>query len=97
MNKYELFNKGTRYTRINKTAARNAYVNGVTVVLCPVKLSPFTAWNTSHQVNREYREEYCINEMGVKNDFDNLVNSFEYYNCSSFDTGYYCAFYIAST
>ena len=96
MYKYEVVYKGTRYTRINKTAARNAYVKGITVVLCPVKFSPFGAWNNSHMINRKHREHFCIDETGVKNDFNNLVSSFEFCNCYLNETGYYCSFYIAS-
>lgn len=96
MNRYEFTHKGVHYERVNKTAARKAYVAGIDVVLCAVKLSPFSAWGTGNRINRKYREDFYIDDTSAKNDFDNLVNSFEFYNCNYNETGYYCAYYIAS-
>lgn len=94
MRKYTFSENGHTYKRINKNAARAAYMDGLTVVICPCNLRPFTAWHNEHRINRKYREQFVIDEIGVKNDFNNLVNSFEYYNCQSSEAGKYAAFYI---
>lgn len=86
-------NNGKTYKRISKKAARNAYQNGSTVIICPCHLYPFNKWGIAHKMNRKYREEFVIDETGVINDFNNSVNSFEYYNCNS-ATGNYTAFYM---
>lgn len=85
---------GYTFKRINKNTARRAYMNGLTVVICPCNLRPFTPWHNEHDINRRSREQFVIDEIGVKNDFNNLVNSFEYYNCINTETGRYTAFYI---
>ena len=94
MNKYIFAESGRTYKRISKTAARAAYKNGSTVVICPCNLRPFTAWHNEHKINRKDRAHLVIDEIGVMNDFDNLINSFEYYNCPNPKTGKYAAFYI---
>ena len=38
-------------------------------------------------------KEYAIDDIGVSNYFNNIVNSFEYYNCNH-ELGYYASFYI---
>lgn len=94
MNKYTFTNKGFTFERINKKEARTAYVNGLTVLVCPANLHPFSAWGVATQWNRKDRAQFVIDEIGVKNDFNNLVNSFEYYNCTTAQAGRYAAFYI---
>ena len=91
MRKYTFAEKGRTYKRINKNAARAAYMDGLTVVICPCNLRPN---QYSRGINRKDREQFVIDEIGVKNDFNNLVNSFEYYNCPNSETGKYAAFYI---
>lgn len=94
MRKYTFSENGHVYKRISKTAARAAYMGGSTVVICPCNLRPFTQWHVERKINRKDREQFVIDEIGVKNDFNNLVNSFEYYNCQNSETGKYAAFYI---
>lgn len=91
MKKYTFTEKGRTYKRISKTAARSAYMGGSTVIICPCNLRPT---QYAHRINRKDREQFVIDEIGVKNDFNNLVNSFEYYNCTNAETGKYTAFYI---
>ena len=94
MYKYSFTNNGKAWERITKKQARAAYKNGLTVIICPCNLRPFTPWHNEHRLNRKYREQFVIDEIGVINDFNNLVNSFEYYNCINSKTGKYSAFYI---
>lgn len=94
MNKYTFTNKGFTFERINKKEARTAYINGLTVLVCPVNLHPFNPWEVATNWNRKDRAQFVIDEIGVKNDFSNLVNSFEYYNCTTAQAGRYAAFYI---
>lgn len=94
MNKLYFTNNGFTFKRIDKKQARRAYINGLTVLLSPCNLHPFGVWNTATPANRRTREQYTADEIGVKNDFNNLVNSFEFYNCRDTQTGKYTAFYI---
>ena len=94
MNKYTFSENGRNYKRISKKAARAAYKSGLTVVICPCNLRPFTQWHVEHKINRKDRAHLVIDEIGVMNDFNNLVNSFEFYSCKSPETGKYAAFYI---
>ena len=50
--------------------------------------------NEITQQNLKRLLEFICDEIGVINDFNNLVNSFEYYNCINSETGKYSAFYI---
>lgn len=94
MRKYTFTEKGHTFKRIDKKTARTAYKNGLTVIICPCNLRPFTPWNNEHRMNRKDRAQFVLDEIGVVNDFNNLVNSFEYYNCINSETGKYSAFYI---
>lgn len=87
-------NKGFNFKRVNKATARRAYINGLTVVFCPVNLRPFGAWSPETYHNKKSREAFTLDAAGVRNDFNNLVNSFEFYNCPNSETGKYTAFYI---
>lgn len=91
MNKYTFAEKGHTFRRIDKRAARAAYMDGLTVIICPCNLRPT---QYSHRINRKDREQFVLDEIGVRNDFNNIVNSFEFYNCPNAETGRYAAFYI---
>lgn len=88
-------NNGKEYKRINKKSAISAYMAGVTVILSPVNFHPFGLWGCGCGVNRKDRADYVIDEIGTRNDFLNIIGSFEYYNCINAETGRYSAFYIA--
>lgn len=94
MKKYSYTEKGFTFERISKKAAMTAYVNGLSVVICPVNLRPGAPWHPDMTLNKRNREQFVIDEIGVKNDFNNFVASFEYYNCTCGETGKYSAFYI---
>ena len=94
MKKYIFTERGCTFERVNKKAARAAYKSGLTVIICPCNLRPFTPWHNEYRMNRKDRAQFVVDEIGVANDFNNLVNSFEYYNCINSKTGKYSAFYI---
>ena len=82
MNKYSFTKEGNTWARVTKKQAMAAYNSGLTILLCPVKMRPFTPWHL---------EAYVDKKSGL--DFSCNVNRFEYYNCNS-ETGKYTAFYI---
>ena len=85
---------GFTFKRIDKKTARRAYINGLTVIACPCNLRPFTPWHNEMRLNKKNREQFTADAIGVKNDFNNLIASMEYYNCINTETGRYMAFYI---
>lgn len=94
MRKYSYTENGFTFERIDRATARRAYINGLSVVACPVNLRPGEPYHPETVLNRKNREQFTADEIGVKNDFNNLINSFEYYNCINSETGRYTAFYI---
>lgn len=94
MKKYRYTENGFTFERISKNTARTAYRNGLSVVVCPVNLRPGKPYHPEMVLNRKSREHLTADEIGVKNDFNNQVSSFEYYNCINSETGKYTAFYI---
>ena len=99
MNNYTFKDKnGVNYRRITKSTARKAFYNGLTVVICPSNLRPFTPWHCETDLN--------INNDAIKTEIENgfikrenvfnyLINQFEFYNCSNTETGRRCNYYIA--
>jgi hypothetical protein len=85
---------GTIYRQVTKKTAKKLYLQGFPVVLCPCNLRPFTPWHCEHTIKKADRAQFVADEIGAANDFDNVVNSFEYYNCQYNETGKYTAFYI---
>lgn len=94
MRKYTYTEKDFSFERIDKKTAKKAYLNGLTVIICPVNLRPGEPYHPERPINRKSREEFIIDEIGAINDFNNIIASFEYYNCSNTETGKYAAFYI---
>jgi len=76
------YDGGTAFRRINKRQARQSFVAGHPVVLCPCKLAPFGAWRPS-----------CMVQLTADECFDNIVKNFEWYNCN-YETGYYPSYWI---
>jgi len=70
------------YKRVSKRTAKRLYETGQPVLFCPVKLIPGGMWDIG-----------CIITKKEDRTFEQELNAFEYYNCSS-STGYYTAFYI---
>lgn len=48
MRKYTFIEKGHTFKRIDKKTARTAYKNGLTVIICPCNLRPFTPWHNDY-------------------------------------------------
>lgn len=96
MNMYYFDHNGFTFKRINKAAARRAYINGLDVIITPCNLRPFGTWAAGFRLNKRSREAFVLDRTGLINDFENLLNSFMYYNCSR-EAGYYPAFYIPVT
>lgn len=94
MNKYTFNHKGFTFERVSKEKARTAYKNGLSVLVCACNMHPFNVWGAATVWNRKNREQFVVDEIGVNNDFTALVNSFEYYNCTTRQAGRYAAFYI---
>jgi hypothetical protein len=93
MNKYEFTSNGRMFTRVSKAAARKAFVNGFTIAFCPSNLRPGTPWYPELITDRESRD--CLaDDIGAANEFQSLLNSFEYFNCTTSETGKYTAFFI---
>lgn len=90
MNRYKI----NGYERINKRAAFSAYMRGETVIVSACNLRLFTVWNPGYYLNRKSREQFVVDDIGTKNDFYNIISSFEYYNCTCAETGKYAAFYV---
>lgn len=95
MKEYTFIENGIAYKRVNKQTARKAFKNGSDVIVCACNLRPGAPWYPEYIANRKNREQFVVDEIGVLKDFENLVNSYEYYNCTDTGTGKYSAFYIA--
>ena len=94
MNKYEFTSNGRTFERVSKAIARKAFIKGFTIAFCPSNLRPGPPWYPEYITNREMRNDYILDDVGAENDFYNLLNSFEYYNCTNAETGKYAAFFI---
>ena len=77
-----------------KRQPKKAYLNGLTIIIGPVNLRPGEPYHPEQPINRRNREQFIIDEIGAANDFNDLIASFEYYNCRNNETGKYTAFYI---
>ena len=89
-------NNGVKYRRITKASARNAFIDGKTIVLCPSNLRPFSLWQCETKIN--------LNDDIIKLNqdnktpsqlFDYIVINFLYYNCVNSETGRNASYYIA--
>ena len=73
-----------QYTRIRKDVARRLFNQGRIIYLTPS--------NMAASDSNLWIKPYPINNRAGEN-FDNLVNRFEYYNCN-WKLGYYTNFWI---
>lgn len=90
MNNY-IFTDSNRnkYKRITKPQAKKALETGKNIIMCPCNLCPFSFWAVETVIfSNDYKNKY-------NSDFKKLVNNYEFYNCTSTETGRYSAFYIA--
>jgi hypothetical protein len=89
------FTDGSRtFTRVSKATARKAFVDGFLIAFCPSNLRPGAMWHPEYITSREARSDYIADDIGAANDFENLLNSFMYYNCTTNKTGKYTMFFI---
>lgn len=84
MRQYTYTDGGKTYTRISKAKARAAYNAGLEVVLCPVNLRPGAPWYPEITVCKEYSKS---------ENFEQVLNAFEFYNVRGDEIGSYPAFY----
>lgn len=94
MNNYTFTHAGKTYSRINKASARKQYLQGKTIFLLPCNFRFGSPWFSAFPLDPETQKEFAIDEIGMENRFNSLVNSFEYYNCTNRETGKYTAFYV---
>ena len=73
-----------KYTRVRKDVARRLFNEGRTIYLTPS--------NIAASDSNLWVKPCPISNRSEKN-FDDIVNSFEYYNCNS-ELGYYTNFWI---
>ena len=85
---------GRRYERVDRRTAKKAYIAGETIYLCASNLRPFTMWHAESSINRAARADYIQDDTGAGNDFENMCNSFSYYNCVNAETGKRISFYM---
>ena len=86
MNAYKFTDgNGTNWKRVRKDVARKVFDSGDDLVLCACNMRPFGPWHPECKVN---------NKSAYREDFDLLVNDFEYYNCTCNETGRYTSYYI---
>ena len=73
-----------KYTRVRKDVARRLFNNGRIIYLTPSKVvaTDSGAWIKPYPINNRAGE-----------DFDDVVNRFEFYNCC-WELGYYASFWI---
>jgi hypothetical protein len=78
------------FVKVNKTKARRLFNEGKTLYFVPCKVYPNynNPWVRPYDINLER-----IKDEVVFNNFDSIVNNFEYYNCNS-ELGNYTHFYI---
>lgn len=85
MNKYSYKYNGFTFERVSKQTARKYYNAGFPVVFCPCNLRPGFPWNPEIIINPKQED--------IKS-FDQVLNSFIFYNIRDTETGLYTAFYI---
>lgn len=89
---------GRTFKRINRTQATTAYMNGLKIVVAAVNIRPFNRQALGYDcISRKRREQFAVDEIGIKNDFTEWLHSFEYYNCNNAECGRYAAFYLPVT
>ena len=78
------------FKKVNKTQARKLYNNNKNVYIVPCKVYPNynNVWTQPIKLNKE---EYI--DKNYENDFDKIINNFEFYNCNT-ELGKYTSFYI---
>ena len=82
-------NNNKTWSRIDKRCARGLYNKGISIVVIPDNLKPFSDFAFEVYLNKE-----VDTISGLETDFNKRVNAFEIYNCINRETGYHAAFYM---
>lgn len=83
MHKYTVIINGRMWKRITKAEARKRWDAKQQLYIAPCNLRPGGPWGIGVEFDSE----------NISDDFDNVVNNFEYYNCHDSETGRYASFY----
>lgn len=73
--------------KINKPQARKRFLNGETILMYACKMRVPNVWVQGCPMTIEDDEKLTVEN------FEKIVNSFEYYNCNN-EMGKYTSFYI---
>ena len=84
MHKYTVTINGRMWERITKAEARKRWDAKQQLYIAPCNLRPSGPWG----IGAEFDSENISDD-----NFDNVVNNFEYYNCYDSKTGRYASFY----
>lgn len=87
MREYSFRKDGFTFERVSKATARRVFNNDMPIMLCPCNLRPETGLFSTVVQNGKH----------LDTTFETLLNTFEYYNCTTNVTGRYTAFYIPVT
>lgn len=83
------------YKRINKTAAKSAFINGGAVYVTSCNFTPFTPWSSPAVLDISTADSRELDRSGgVAGYFNKFINDFEWYNCINSETGRRAAFYV---
>ena len=96
MNKFTFKTRYGTFERVNKKQAINLFLKQhKTIYIVANKCRCDYTHPMTYPAALEYEAacEYVLDNRGLRNWFNNMINSFEYYNCNS-EFGYYAAFYI---
>ena len=75
--------------KINKSKARKLYNSGKTIAVLPSKMPVNNVWMNPMFMTKENIES---NPHFDGSNFDQIINSYEYYNCNN-QLGKVCAYY----
>ena len=85
---------GARWYRVNATQARNAFISGEPVTVCPFKQRPWGYWSPQFTFTRDDDvHAWELEHYGARGLWDRLVNKFIYYNCNN-AVGRYPAYFL---
>ena len=74
---------GEVYRKITKPMAKKLFLKGKRIAVYPAKANPMSSWNyPPYVINRADREDMVADEEGMANMFEDICNSFSYYNCN---------------
>ena len=70
------------YVRVGKKMAKRLYDKGEIIYLCNNRLRPGKEWSPEIAIARENRSDSGVQYFVTESqDFERLVEAFEYYNC----------------